>query len=534
MSGVANPYDWQSHNPRVEVPRADVDRIAGILREGGSAVVLGGRGMGKSVTLQQIRKKLEQDGSTRVELIPAPPPELTVRACLDELAEVLGVPPGASRSSRILEAYFSRGDAAPQLVLLFDEFDRYAEKGEPSAAPPGRGFFNDLEATRRDLPGLGVMATGSLGVFVVRDVLGSSFLSRALHVRLRPFDRATTEALAQPFADRRRELAEEVLDVLHLATGGIAALVTFGLQALWGLERTVSERDVTAVYADFSHDHAAYLQDLMRSVTDPRLSEAPRRVLEHIRRASEPLSRARLKEVMQSAGGSLSLELIDVLQLLEAAGLVHVEGSLFHDNPVRARPIASLLNLPASSEDSGDLTALLRQDLTTLLGKLHRGSADFFRSGRARPGRAGAGKQLVPESVFAAHLALGFELMGWRVEREAQSAAGRTDLKLRRNGSEEVLVVEVKIWGRNDFREAQGQVEGYWTADVAAAAVVQLTDADVPDWAEHYRRDCLDPLELSVTAVESPGSPIGARFTVASPVGGMTAVVDHYLLRLPR
>ncbi len=53
-------------------------------------------------------------------------------------------------------------------------------------------------------------------------------------------------------------------------------------------------------------------------------------------------------------------------------------------------------------------------DLEALLTKLHRASADFFRSGRG-----GQGKRLVPESVFAAHLTLGFELLGWRVEREA-------------------------------------------------------------------------------------------------------------------
>jgi hypothetical protein len=530
MGDAPNPYDWQSHNPRVEIARAEVDRIAATLAEGGSAVVLGGRGMGKSVTLRQIRKALEKDASTRVELIPAPPPELTVRACLDELAEVLGVPGGALRTRRILEAYFSRDGVPPKLVLLFDEFDRYAEKGDPSATPPGRGFFNDLEATRRDVPGLGVLATGSLGVFVVRDVLGSSFLSRALHVRLRPFERDTADLLARPFAERGQALPAEVLDVLHLATGGIPALVTFGLQALWARHPPVSERDVTAVFADFSHDHSAYLQDLLRSVTDPRLSEAPRRVLEQIRQADGPLPRAQLEEAMKRPNGLLSLELIDVLQLLEAAGLVHIDGSLFHDNPVRARPIPSLLNLPASSEESvDDLAALLRQDLVRLLGKLHSGSADFFRTRRDK-----AGKQLVPESVFAAHLALGFELMGWRVEREAQSASGRTDLKLRRNGTPQAVLIEVKIWGRNDYRFAQRQIESYWTAEVGGGAVVQLTDVEVPDWADRYRSECLDPLDLEVEEDEPAGSPISSRFAVRSVVGQMSASIDHYLLRLPR
>ncbi len=529
MGGAPNPYDWQSHNPRVEIARDEVGRIAAVLREGGGAVVLGGRGMGKSVTLHQIRKALEQDGDTRVVVIPAPPPELTVRACLDELAEVLGAPGGALRTRRILDDYFSRDDVPEKLVLLFDEFDRYAEKGEPSATPPGRGFFNDLEATRRDVPGLGVMATGSLGVFVVRDVLGSSFLSRALHVRLRPFERDATQKLSRPFAERGQALVAEILDALHLATGGVPALVTFGMQALWGLD-SMTERDVATVFADFSHDHSAYLQDLLRSVTDPRLSEAPRRVLERIRQADGPLPRAQLEEAMQRPNGILSLELVDVLQLLEAAGLVHVDGSLFHDNPVRARPIVSLLNLPSSSAESGDDPAvLLRQDLVALLGKLHRGSVDFFRRGEE-----GTGKRLLPESVFAAHLALGFELMGWRVEREAQSAAGRTDLKLRRNGSGEAVLVEIKIWGRNDYRDAQRQIESYWTADVRSGAVVQLTDADVPDWAEHYHRECLDPLGLAFKVDQPSESPIAARFAVESAVGGMAATIDHYLLRIPR
>ena len=130
--------------------------------------------------------------------------------------------------------------------MLFDEFDRYAESGDQrSANPPGRGFFNDLEATRRDLPGLGVMATGSIGVYVVRDVLGSSFLARALHVALRPFERPDIDFLAGPFAERGAGLSEQVADALHLATGGIPALVTFGLQQLWDFDSSPVERSPT-------------------------------------------------------------------------------------------------------------------------------------------------------------------------------------------------------------------------------------------------------------------------------------------------
>jgi len=41
------------------------------------------------------------------------------------------------------------------------------------------------------------------------------------------------------------------------------------------------------------------------------------------------------------------------------------------------------------------------------------------------------------------------------------------------------MIVEVKIWGRNDYRDAHRQVASYWTDEVATGAVVQLTDVVV-------------------------------------------------------
>ncbi len=533
MNGRRNPYDWQSHQPRVEIPREAVDRIAEELAGGGSAVVLGGRGMGKSVFLRQLKRKLEKDAGTRVVGISAPPPELTVRACLDQLAHHLEAPPGSFNCQAIVDAYFAREQVPERLVLLFDEFDRYAEKRGASTNPPGRGFFNDLEAARRDTPSLAVMATGSLGVFVVRDVLGSSFLSRAYHAHLSPFSRDHAGVLARPFADRGHTLTAEVLDSVQLATGGIPALLTYGLQRLWQREAAPVERDVLNVFAGFRRGHAEYLRDLLRSVADPQLSEAPQRVLDKIRQADAPLPRVQLEDALTPDDGTLDLDLIDVLRLLEAAGLVRVDGSLHSDDPLRARPIPSLLDLPTSSAQASTLAERLRRDLERLLAKLYRASIDFFRSERGRSGR-GATRQLVPESVFAAHLALGLDLLGWRAEREAQSVAGRTDLKLRRNGSTEVLLVEVKIWGRNDYRQAQRQIESYWADDVSAGIVVQLSGTEVPDWGERYRRECLEPLGLDAEVDEITGSPIRARLATTSSVAGMTAPVDHYLVTLPR
>ncbi len=530
-----NPYHWQSSEPRIRIPRAEVGEIASLLCEGGSAMVLGGRGMGKSVFLSQLHADLESssEGASSglaVILIDGPPPRLDVEACLEQLARSLGVEVERPLNTReIVDAWFGRDDRPDRLILLFDEFDRYAEgwAGQLSPNPPGRAFFNDLELTRRKRRELGVMATGSVGVFAFRDALGSSFLSRAAHYSLGPFDRPTVLEMAGPFTHRDAPLSEAVLDALLLASGGVPALLTYGLQELWKSDSPADEREVARIYARFQDRHRGYLDDVHRAFADPALSGAPRRVLELLRQSRADLSR-KVLEAACAEGDPLDLSLADVLEVLKASGLVRVEGSVFAGDPVRARPIPSLLNFPAKSPRAMDFYERLRQDLELLLSKLHRTSVDFF-----RPGPKKGQKRLVPESVFAAHLALGFELLGWTSEREAQSAAGRTDLKLRYNGGNQVALVEVKIWGRPGAKEAQGQIESDWTSGVAAGAVVQTTDGDVPEWLEVYRREALEGKGM-LERRDLADSVLSACLSLRSEVRGMDVRVDHFLLGLPR
>lgn len=518
-----NPYNWQSHNPTVQIPREGVEKAAQLMRNNGSAIVMGGRGMGKSVFLHQLKRRLEQDSETRVLLIEAPPAALTVEACLDFLAQELDVAPNAFSSRRLFDEYFARDDTPERLVLLFDEFDRYAERGT-STQPPGRAFCNDLEAARRSLPRLSLLAAGSVGVYVVRDVLGSSFLSRALFLPLRPFPRQDASVLIQPFEHQRRAPSEDVVDALFLASGGIPALLTYGLQEIWGLDRDPNTDDVTVIYKNFQQQYREYLRDLLSALADPRLSDAPHRIWQRIQQEPGRVERSRLKAALGPASGALNLNLDDALYLLEVAGVLRIEGS--NKNPVDARPIASLLNLAREGSPEGELVEQFLDDLGWLLGRLHHTSIDFFRPGRKQP-------QLVPESVFAAHLALGFELLGWRTEREAQRAAGRTDLLLRRNGDNETMIVELKIWGRNDYKVAHQQVESYWTDDVVTGAVVQLTEASPADWPAKYQDECLEGLSVQRRPV-ADRSPVQACFKVKTTLGGPEAVIHHFLLALPR
>jgi hypothetical protein len=117
-----------------------------------------------------------------------------------------------------------------KLVLIYDEFDSYAKSPVDF---PGRSFFNSLEAARRENSRIALLAAGNIGVFLLRDVLGSDFLSRASRFRLSSFEPAEVRLLARPFSDRGSALSEEVLESLYLMTGGHPALVTYGLQELW-------------------------------------------------------------------------------------------------------------------------------------------------------------------------------------------------------------------------------------------------------------------------------------------------------------
>ena len=511
------------------MPRPEAAPVAGDLRQGGSGVLLAGRGMGKSVFLRQLQRQLEGLTETQVVLFDEPPAELSVGACLEALARGLAVEVAGALSAReVIDAFRARPEAPSRLVLLYDELDRYAKPPSPGVEPPGRQFFNSLESMRRNVPGVGILAAGSVGVFAFRDVLGSSFMARADKVRISPFDRPAIETLARPFRERGTALPGPTVEALHLASGGNPALVTFGLGALW-TDDAPGEQSVARAFVRFQEKNREFLRDFQLAFADPGLSEAPQRVCELVLESDGAVSQAALDQACGSPRGPLRLDAADALDLLEAAGLVRVTGSVRAD-PVWVRPVASLLNLPSVSPPASDTRERLVRDLEALLRRLHVASADFF-----RPGTAGQGKQLVPESVFAAFLAMGLELLGWQVEREAQQVAGRTDLKLRWNGGTEVAVIEVKIWGRSGYEEVLRQVTSYWSSATVAGAVVMLTDAELPNWPERYRGKCLESEGRAMGAVSHADLPGGARLRSTSGEPGGTAIeVDHFLLRLPR
>ncbi len=526
---LPNPYDWRRHRPRVEILRPNVEEVALDLCRGGSGILVAGRGLGKSVFLRQVHAALRQRSDVLAVLLSAPPPSLTVEAMIRALARKLGVAlEDPMDTHEVMQAHLASGSAKPRVVLLYDELDRYGRRRDPALPPPGRDFFNNLESMRRDLPEVGILAAGSIGVFTFRDALGSSFVARANRVRLAPFGPPEVARLARPFAERGQSLDDECTEAVELLTGGNPALVTYAFQELWSEPRQDAGA-VAAIFRRFRRSNEEFLRDFQLSFAAPELSQAPQRIWELVSSSGGEIRHAELERAAEPMDGTLKLEIRDVLDLLEAAGLVRITGSIDAD-PVRARPVAGILGLPRASQPIAGLRNRLRADLELLMARLHAAAADFF-----RPGGEGEGKKLVPESVFSGFLALGFDLLGWQADREVQRGAGRTDLRMRWNGSEEHVLVEVKIWGRHDFQRVHQQVLDYWTAGARAAAVVMITDADLADWPAVYSATCLVPQGVAAEAESVAGSPVRARFAATSRTSDeLLADVDHYLLRLPR
>ena len=533
-----NPYDWQGHHPQILVPSPQSDQVLSRLLRGGGVWVLAGRGMGKSVFLAQLELTAANLPEVTVVRVSTAPPELSYHACLGKLASTLNVSSEGLQDSGDLVARFQEQQETPhRLIFLFDEFDRYCR--EPFDSPEnlaGRDFFNDLENTRKEHH-VGILAAGGIGSFVFRDVLGSSFLSRAQKVLLDPFELDDLSKLANPFVEEANHLPSEVLDLLMLSTGGNPALLTYGLEQLWEKPNPGVQK-VVEIFENFQQEHRQYLWTVQKSFGDERLSGAPERIWEMVRQSDD--GRLQQSDLRQACRGDnlLALDFADVIDLLQAAGLVRLVGSV-KTNPVSIQPLASILSLAGHPSTQTGLAERFYEDLESTLMKLHILSADFFQAGKPgsakEPGNAKSEKRLVQEVTFAGVLALGFLNLGWQVEREAQYGAGRTDLMVSHPEIEGRAVIEVKIWRRNDYKDVQQQVESYWSVDVVAGAVIMLTDRVLDRWPDSYRSTCLDSKGLKVHAEPVANSPIQARFSCGSRTpDGLDTRIDHFLLRIVR
>ncbi len=405
MKNDRNPYKWDGHRPSHPVRRQDLlDKVRERTLRGESGYLVGCRGMGKSVFLHQLEGDLRSQADIELFRFDTVGLEATIAAAVRAIAD------------KMVEASRKRGAAAPSVDLLQrysaqeklrELFNAYLDAAPnelehlvllydelDAYAPFGSAFFSELEDIRKNSNGrIVVFAAGGLGLVALDTLLGSSFFSRLTPEILEPFDGEGLARLAEPFGQRGAPLSEDVLHALRLASGGNLALATFGLQHLWTIDEP-SPADVTEIFAAFRDKHAA-----------------------------------------------------GVFNMLRSTGLIRCSDDAYRRASIDVAIISSILTLDVPEPSTkGSLREQLVADLSDVLTSIQRMSPDFFRSAQRGV------KQIVPEAVFSAGLVLGLEPRGWKVEREAQSAAGRTDIKARHiDFGDRWVVVEVKIWDRNDY-----------------------------------------------------------------------------------
>jgi hypothetical protein len=441
-----------------------------------------------------------------------------------ELSQALEVHADRERLRELFDIYIG---AAPndmeRLVLIYDELDAYA--------PFGRPFFNQIEDIRKNSNGrLVVFAAGGLGLAALDTLLGSSFFSRMDPGILEPFNREEIARLAEPFERCGSPLSPEVLDALWIASGGNLALTTFGLQHLWPIEAPDAHH-VTEIFAEFRATRSlTFLNKIRDPIFASDLSNAPMLVWCELERSGGEMTRARLLELVKNANGDPSVKKPEwVFRMLRSSGLIRCSDEACHQRNIKVEIIPSILTFDALNEPSqrGTLREQLVADLSEVLASIHRMSADFFDWEKKN------NKQIVHEAVFSAALCLGLDPRGWKVEREAQSAAGRTDIKARHIDFEgQWVVIEVKIWLRHDHENIHAQVTSYWSEGVDALATVMVADLQDPDWPDTYEAKCLKGKAPTYTRKDAAGA-LAGHFVSET---GKTTVreVDHFLLKLAR
>jgi hypothetical protein len=501
------------------VARKDlVEQIEGHLRRGVALKLVGGRGMGKSVLLRQIQDRFAGESDTRVVLVPGPPDEGTLLACVRDIAIRLGLDPLARTTmDAVMEAVSAQGIA--RIILLIDEADQYVLLGPPGEL--ARTWFNRLEALRKVwMDRVAVVIAGGLGILHLGHVLGSGLVSRAETCVAQRFGLAELRHLAEPFATRDRDLGDDALETLEVLSGGNPALATYGLEQLWEADGEPIQV-LRKTFGEFTACHGDFLRAVQDAVSHRGLIAAPGRILEVVRQSAGNVP----QQVLRAActADDPPVDVAQAVQLLQAAGLVGVSGSV-HADPLQIHPIASIVNLPTRPAGDVDPTDRFDADVAAVLAQLHRFGRDFH------------GKNdLLEEQVFSSLLAVGLALLGWTaVDREAIQAAGHPDLRVRMTQDElrGHVLIETKIWPRNDYKEIQSQLDAYRVSDTVHAVAVMLGARAAAAWADDYERECLAGHAASRRS--TPPDLVGCWRVETSNTANVPQQTTHFVVQIPK
>jgi hypothetical protein len=510
-----NPYRWQQDNPIDVLDRAAfTDKLRAIIDRGAAVRLVGGRGMGKTVALRQLERRLSMEPRTKAVLIPAPPAVDTVADHIKDLATRVGV--SALRRASLEELIESaEGLDIHRIVVLIDEIDQYLGSNRQQLTLQ---WLNLLESTRKTWSDrFGVLVAGGLGTLHLGHVLGSGLISRAETVITQPFDLEELRDLAKPLETNTTRLNDSDVRLLMELSGGNPALVTYAMEQLWASGEP-ARTQLEMIFVEFAARHRAFLESVHEGVSRQGFVGAPGRVLEVIRRGSGTHTQEQLKNACN--GDSPPVDHVQALLILEAAGLITVTGPKLA-RTIQARIVPSILNMATTSAAGETTTLRLVRDVAQALGQLHRFGRDFYN-----------GDKLLPEDTFSSMLAVSLGLRGWsNIARESVQAAGYVDIRIPIEASKHV-VLESKIWPRNDIDKAQEQVMDYWVHDTVHAIVVVIGDRKPMGWASDYEAKCL--VGRDYHRLDTPADLEGHWQLRETDSKGIVRMTDHLLVQIPK
>ena len=278
-----NPYHWTSREPGLEIVHPHCAPIVERLCRGELIEVIGGHGMGKTVLLSQIATQCREREAEVVLFLDKPDMDVSLdqptgifassgssmasegaRGYVQALATRLGRDdPSRLWSARDLVGTWMRHHRDRTLIVLLDEIDRLVETGSTSA----RDFLDALVTAHSEFPHrFSVAIAGGLGIHALRSDLGSDFSSRASTECMQTFGPEQLDELAGPFARDGRPLEEETLETLRLLSGGIPALVAYGMQHLWDREAEPSPDAIRQIFEQFRDRHKNFRASLYRGL----------------------------------------------------------------------------------------------------------------------------------------------------------------------------------------------------------------------------------------------------------------------------
>lgn len=543
-----NPYDWNGQSKHFVPRTALLSRVRALLLNGDHGYVLGCRGMGKSSFLSKLIESLADEPVESI-YFPEPP----AKHSIEEASKMLwyGVDKICARRNvsetrrrdlqnlaeqmRLDELLFLFLDELEQkdpklqsVILLLDELDGYAAL-DGAGKPWGASFIDKLEGARkRSHQRLVIYAAGGLSTAALDSLYLSTFFSRAEPELLEPFHFQELVSLAAPYQRRGTPLTNEVLEMIGLTSGGNPALATFALENLWDIP-SPSPKDVSVVMEKQKGRRGNIPSRIRGAIFESTISNGPKLVWGELTKAGGKVQKVQIDALVSSSTGHFQDKTEWIFRMLRTSGLIRADELAFSRNPIDVELIPSIITLDIDSDLGESLTLAptlreqIKADLVDILQRIHRMSIDFFNTAN----------DIVPESVFSATLGLCLEMRGWKIEREANSGPGRTDIKAQHSHfADEFAIVEMKIWGRQ-HEDIHKQVVSYWSVGVTALVTVMVGALQDPDWPSKYEQQCLDGKTSAYSKEQTPPA-LAGHFIAKTQTAYTVEEVDHFLLRLTK